>query len=134
MSLITWSEDLSVNIPSIDAQHKKLVELVNRLHDATIAHEGDQSKKKILDELIDYTKTHFANEEKLMSTHQYPAFSTHKKEHDRLTRQVMFIYRNFTAGQPVLTVTFMNFLKDWIADHIKGSDKKYGPYLANKGV
>jgi len=28
----------------------------------------------------------------------------------------------------------MVFLKDWLFQHILGSDKKYGPYLNERGI
>jgi len=63
---------LSVNIQSIDEQHKKLVALVNNLNDAMSSGKGQLIMGKILDDLVAYTKTHFATEERLMTTHTYP--------------------------------------------------------------
>ncbi|MGD1075133.1 MAG: bacteriohemerythrin [Thermodesulfovibrionales bacterium] len=134
MALITWSDDLSVNIGSIDAQHKKLVALVNTLHDAMSSGKGQQALGKILDELIEYTKSHFATEERLMTTHVYPGYLSHKKEHDGLTQQVLTVHQDFKAGKPVITVEIMRFLKDWLSRHIQGTDKKYSPFLISKGV
>lgn len=125
---------MSVNIRSIDDQHKKLVALVNNLHDAMSAGKGQQVLGKILDELIEYTKTHFATEERLMIAHTYPGYLSHKKEHDGLTQQVIAIHQDFKAGKPVITVEIMRFLKDWLGRHIKGTDQKYGPFLISKGV
>jgi hemerythrin len=134
MALITWSDDLSVNIGSIDNQHKKLVALVNNLHDAMSTGKGQQALGKILDELIEYTKTHFVTEERLMTAHSYPGYLSHKKEHDGLTQQVLSVHRDFKSGKPVITVEIMRFLKDWLSTHIKGTDQKYGPFLISKGV
>jgi hemerythrin len=134
MSLIVWSKDLSVNIHSIDEQHKKLVALVNNLYDAMSSGKGQQIMGTILDELVAYSKTHFATEERLMMTHTYPGYLIHKKEHDNLTQQVVGLHQDFKAGKPVITVALMSFLKDWLSKHIKGTDQKYSPFLINKGV
>ncbi|HET6513967.1 MAG TPA: bacteriohemerythrin [Thermodesulfovibrionales bacterium] len=134
MSLITWSNDLSVNIGSIDEQHKRLVSLVNSLHDAMSSGKGKEIMGKILDELIEYTKTHFATEERLMTAHTYPGYLTHKKEHDGLTKEVLSFHEDFKSGKSVVSVEIMRFLKDWLAKHIKGTDQKYGPFLISKGV
>jgi hemerythrin len=134
MALIVWSNDLIVNIHSIDEQHKKLVTLVNNLNDAMSSGKGQQIMGKILDNLVAYTKTHFATEERLMTTHTYPGYLIHKKEHDNLTQQVVSLHQDFKEGKPVITVALMSFLKDWLGKHIKGTDQKYSPFLINKGV
>jgi len=134
MPLISWSNDLSVSIRSIDDQHKKLVSLVNNLHEAMSAGQGQQIMGNILDELVEYTKSHFAIEERLMTANSYPGYLIHKKEHDKLTQQVLDIHREFKSGKPVITIVVMNFLKDWLSQHIKGSDKRYSPFLIGKGV
>jgi hemerythrin-like metal-binding protein len=89
---------------------------------------------KILDDLVAYAKTHFATEERLMTTHTYPGYLIHKKEHDNLTQQVVSLHQDFKEGKPVITVALMSFLKDWLGKHIKGTDQKYSPFMINKEV
>jgi len=134
MPLVTWSDDLSVNIRSIDDQHRQLLSLVNSLHDAMSSGMGQDVIGKTLDELVAYTKNHFANEERLMKAYAYPGYMIHKREHDMLTRQVVNLHQDFMSGKPVITVELMRVLKDWLTIHIKGSDQKYGPFLISKGV
>ncbi|MCC6132451.1 MAG: hemerythrin, partial [Acidobacteria bacterium] len=55
MSLITWSDELSVGVSAFDNQHKRLVALINELHDAMSAGKGSKVLGKILSELADYT-------------------------------------------------------------------------------
>jgi hemerythrin len=134
MALISWNQDLSVQVEQFDNQHKELVGLVNDLHDAMASGKGNTVLGKTLTKLIDYTKTHFAAEEKLMKQHSYPGYLSHKMEHDTLTRKALEIKTTFDSGKMVMSVELMNFLKDWLTKHIKGVDKKYGPFLNNKGI
>lgn len=134
MPLINWSENLSVNIKEIDDQHKRLVTMLNELHDAMKAGRGNDSLRKIFDGLLQYVGTHFATEEKYMSMHSYPGYTAHKGEHAKLTEKVLDLKKRFEQGAPVLTVEVMNFLKEWLQNHIIGTDKKYGPFLNNKGI
>jgi hemerythrin len=134
MALISWNQDLSVQVAQFDNQHKELVGLVNELHDAMASGKGNTVLGKTLAKLIDYTKTHFAAEEKLMKQHSYPGYLSHKMEHDTLTRKALEIKTTFDSGKMVMSVELMNFLKDWLTKHIKGVDKKYGPFLNNKGI
>ncbi|MEW6117819.1 MAG: bacteriohemerythrin [Nitrospirota bacterium] len=134
MALMTWSDALSVNIKEIDEQHKKLVGMINDLHDAMKVGKGTDVTGAILTGLVQYVATHFATEEKLMKAHSYPEFLKHKTEHENLTKQALELQKQFGEGKPVLTVELMNFLKNWLTNHIQGTDKKYGPFLNGKGI
>jgi hemerythrin len=134
MAFMDWSESLDVGIGSINEQHKKLVGLVNDLHDAIGKGEGKDALGKTLDGLIDYTKTHFAYEEQLFSKTGYSDAASHKQEHDKLCATVVDVQEKFKAGGGDLSGEVMTFLKDWLLNHIQGTDKKYGPHLSSSGV
>jgi hemerythrin len=134
MALMEWSPVLSVNVKKFDDQHKKLVDLVNQLHDAMKAGEGNTMLGVVLQSLISYTGSHFADEEKMMQAHTYPDFAKHKAEHEKLVKQVLELQQKAQAGNSILTMSVMNFLKDWLAKHIQGEDKKYGVYFNGKGI
>lgn len=134
MPLFEWSPDLSVNIKEIDAQHKKLIDILNLLHDSMRTGRGKDVMGKVLKDLTDYTVYHFNTEERLFEKHGYPEYRMHKRQHDDLTEQVVEIKKKFEAGQVAITVELMTFLKNWLNDHIRQSDKKYGAFLNSKGV
>jgi hemerythrin len=129
-----WSPTFSVKIKKFDDQHKKLVDLVNQLHDAMKAGQGNAMLGVVLQSLITYTATHFKDEEQMMQTHGYPDLPRHKSEHEKLVKQVLDLQKKFQEGGSVLTMTVMSFLKDWLITHIQGEDKKYGVYLNGKGI
>lgn len=82
MALIAWSDKLSVQVRQFDEEHKKLIVMVNQLHDAMKEGKGKQVVGDVLNGLISYTKNHFAAEERLMKAHAYPDYEQHKKEHN----------------------------------------------------
>jgi hemerythrin-like metal-binding protein len=98
------------------------------------AGKGNDVIGPILSDLLSYTAFHFATEEKLFQEYVYPDYPLHKKEHDNLSNKVKAFISDFRTGKIALTIDVMNFLKDWLRNHILGSDKKYGPFLINKGV
>lgn len=135
MPLMEWTDKLSVGVSQFDNEHKKLVAMVNDLFDAVQGGRGKEALAKILDGLIAYTKTHFANEERYFQQHGYPDLAAHKAEHDALAKQVMEVQRKYHSGATAtLSMEVMNFLKNWLVRHIQGTDKKYGPFLNGKGV
>jgi hemerythrin len=125
---------MSVGVKVIDDDHKNLLGLANKLWDSIIAQRGKQVLGDILDELVKYTTFHFEREEQLFAYTSYPDAARHKKEHDDLTKQVLAIQKRYKDGAPALTLEVMNFLKDWLYDHILGSDGRFGPYLNSKGI
>ena len=134
MALITWSDKLSVKIQSIDDQHKKLVDLLNKLNDAMAKGAAKEILKPVLDELISYTKTHFAFEEKLFAQHGYPKTEDHKKEHLALTTKALELQQGLSAGKITITLDTMIFLTDWLSKHIQGTDMQYSGFFIEKGV
>src|SRR3954470_24863149 len=84
---------------------------------------------KTLDRLVQYTAMHFAHEERLMRSHHYPNLAVHQAEHQSLTAQVLKFQADFQAGKATMTIQLLQFLKDWLEKHIKGSDTKYVPFL-----
>lgn len=134
MPLITWNETLSVGISQFDAEHKKMIEMINTLHEAMKEGKGREVLGRILEELVAYTRTHFETEEKVMKQNSYPDLAEHQKQHDKLVMEVAKIVKNYHSGNEPLPATVMQFLVDWLTTHINGMDKKYGPYLKGKGV
>jgi hemerythrin len=134
MALFAWNEKYSVNIREIDDQHKKLIGLVGRLNDAMREGKGKQTLDDVLRNLIQYTKTHFAAEERLMKTHGYPDFESHRAKHQALTDKVAHIYREYQDGKATITLEVMNFMENWVDRHIMGTDQQYAPFLNSKGL
>ncbi len=133
MPFMQWTSALDLGIAPFDDQHKKLVVLLNSLYDAMRAGQGKDALGKILDGLVSYTRTHFADEERYLALQGYPGLEGHKLEHDALTRQVLDVQKRYkTGGGGTLTLDVLDFLKRWLAEHIQGSDKRYGAFVAGK--
>jgi hemerythrin len=135
MPLMTWTEKLSVGVAVLDEDHKRLVSMVNELYDAMQAGHGKETLGRILNDLVHYTKEHFAREEKLFAQSVYPAALAHKHEHDALTQQVIEVQQKYMSGAgAALSIDVLRFLKSWLINHIQGSDQKYRPHLNAKGI
>lgn len=132
MAYIEWEDSFSVGVEIFDNEHKKLIEIINRLHLALLMKETDAVMGKTLKDLIDYTITHFAHEEDNMSKTTYPDFFKHKKEHDELIKKVQEYKAQIDSGKTTISLSIMNFLKDWLMSHILGTDMKYKIFFAGK--
>jgi len=127
--LFGWSEKYSLKIKEIDLQHMKLIGMISRLDEAMRKGEGRQATGGILKELIDYTRAHFAFEERLMKTHSYPEYEEHKTKHEKMTLKVLDIQKQYEEGKINITFELMKFLENWVDKHILGTDMKYAPLL-----
>jgi hemerythrin len=134
MALIKWETGYNLNISKIDMQHKKLVSLINDLHEAMLTGKGKEAVGTIIFKLVEYTKTHFTDEENLFDRHGYTGSMMHKDEHKKFVEEISKFSNDFGKGDIMLSMKVMNFLKEWLVKHIKGTDAKYAPLLISNGV
>jgi len=132
--ILVWDDSLVVGIKDIDAQHKILVRMICELHEAMRTGKGKAQVEHIVKGLEDYAVEHFGFEESLMEKYKYPGYLNHRKEHDAFVEKVMAFGEEFRANKTALTTEIMDFLKNWLVGHIKGTDKKYAPFFHDRGV
>lgn len=133
MKWIEFSDDMKLGVPAMDAQHSKLVDLINDLMAADA--EGHDSEKiaEILEQLSDYIVVHFRAEEKLLETVDFPDLVGHKKRHVEFIQRVEGLKRDFEAGEVAVGVELLVFLTGWLTDHIKGEDRHYAKLARERG-
>jgi len=133
-SYVEWKDEYSVGIDSIDQQHKKLLGLINQLQTAVDYSTGDEFEREALDELVDYTKTHFTYEEGLMEQNDYPDYEPHKAQHVEMIKKVDEVLAEYAKDHETAMSNAVEYLKGWLINHINGTDKQYSSFLIDKGV
>jgi len=133
-NLFSWTEKYAVKVAKLDHEHQNLFKVVNELNDALAAGKGREVVAGVLKRLIDYTATHFKNEEALMAKHNYPGLAAHRVEHQTLVEQVLKFQADFTAGKHEVAVSLLPFLQNWLKNHILHTDKNYSQFLNDHGV
>ena len=58
----------------------------------------------------------------------YPELEKHKRLHVAFTDEANQFHDKFYSGQSIPTEQLMEFLWNWLLDHIMSADKKYGLY------
>lgn len=129
MKKITWDESLSVDGGEIDEDHRRLVDLFNMLSRAV--EEGDAAEyiDAVLEELISCTIWHFRHEERLMLMYKYDGLEAHKDEHNDLIESVRELQQKFHKENKLLINEDIEYLEDWLTQHILGQDMRLGFYL-----
>ena len=121
MPRMVWQDDLNTGIKVIDNQHRRIVEMINHLHDA-MAHRDRQEIGDILDELVDYTLSHFTFEESLMEDAGYEFTRAHKRVHEVFVKRVSDYRLRFRAGEDIGN-ELLHTLSHWLFNHIRNDDK-----------
>lgn len=134
MPLITWGPKIETGIRIIDAQHKRLVEIINELNEALKEERSNELMGATLNELVDYTRTHFGTEARLLSNHKYADLKEHQHEHRIFTDQVVMYRDWYEAGSKKVDQAVMDFLREWLIKHITTSDRAYVDTLLKAGV
>ena len=126
---------MSVGVASLDDDHKKLIGIINELHDGIVAGHKKEILAAVLDQLVDYTKFHFTKEEELFLKTKYLGASTHMMEHASFVSRITNLQERLkSAPVAMLDLELMSYLRNWLLTHIQGSDKKYGPRLNASGI
>jgi hemerythrin len=115
-------------------QHKKLLGLINNMQTAVNYKTDTAFELETLDELVNYTRTHFKYEEDMMEQNDYPHFMTHRAEHERMIARVDEVLQEYQRDKEAAMQNAIDFLRDWLINHINGTDKQYSSFLIDKGV
>lgn len=120
---ILWTDDLNTGIDVIDRQHRRIVDYINDLELAK-AKQDREAVGKVLDELVDYTLSHFAFEESLQEEAGYKYCKPHKKVHDLFVRRVNDYLERFRLGDDIVD-EIHHMLTSWLINHIRRDDADY---------
>jgi hemerythrin len=133
MSLVAWSEDLTIGSAAVDNDHRKLFSLVNYLYDSMVLGRNEPDVEEFVDSLIVYARQHFQLEEDIFDKTQFPDKDLHKKEHEDLIDQLRDVVIKYKSGASTSQILEMiGFLNKWMIEHIRKSDMKYAPYLKGR--
>lgn len=131
--LVRWRPQLMLGIPELDADHHRLVDLVNQADAAVRSGAPRLRIGEVLVALLAYTKEHFAREEKVMRALDFPGYDAHKACHDELVDQLKTVAAHFVDGDTnAVGAETLKFLADWLVDHIIGEDLQIRNYARGK--
>jgi hemerythrin len=134
MSFANWTDSYSVKVQRIDDQHKKLFTIINELHEGMKAGRGKDVLQSVLDQLLRYTEQHFTDEEALLQQSGYPALNAHMATHQQFVNKVKGFSKDFQSGAAAISVNILEFLRNWLAQHIMGTDQQYSAALNAHGI
>lgn len=135
MTIFRWHDHYAIGHDTVDAQHRKLIDIINNLHSLLNNDEPDHPREgaaSVFDQLAEYVVMHFAYEEQLMVDAGYPIEKVvaHKMQHNVLLGRVQQVVHAYEEGDKEVLEELLPFLYgDWLIEHICHSDKEYAEYL-----
>jgi hemerythrin len=133
-ALLRWGRDYTLGIGEMDRQHEVLVIILDDLYTHIYLRKNREDLKRILDRLSRHVKSHFANEERYFDLFRYDNSAAHKKEHIDLLEKTADFNRRFNEGKDEITEALLDFLEDWMLDHVDRMDRKYVACFRANGV
>jgi len=129
--IIKWDEDkFDVGVELFNKHHKRLVDLLNLLHSVIDSTNNKKHVEIIFNELAKYTVYHFEAEEKAMEMYNYNHFALHQIEHKKFVSTVVDSIERYKQGITMVEVIkLLDFLREWIINHILKSDMKYKEFF-----
>ena len=132
---LQWTNALSVGVAQIDGQHQELFRRAGQLLDTLEA--GKRAEVlELIDYLHEYATTHFGLEETWMRETLYPGYVRHKAEHDRFIADLRLLSRDLDDTVPRALAPFQlgRWLAQWLKEHVSGTDRELGRYLARRSA
>lgn len=127
--MYSWTDAYSVNVEKLDDQHKQYFRLLEDMHQGMQAGQGQAMLGIVLEKLVGYVTLHFSAEEQAMRDANYPNFFLHKRQHDEFALKIAKTVKQFKAGDVDITLDLMDYLNNWLVNHIQKADKQYAPYM-----
>ena len=124
-----------LDVPTIDVQHRELVNKLNRLNDAVENNESREEIYRIIDEVITFTRLHFATEERLMLESGYPEIEAHKEKHRQLIQEALHLKQKLDyVGEELFTEWFKHWPFANVLAHIQYADKQIIAHVTQRVV
>ena len=123
------------NVSTIDQQHQVLVGMLNGLNDAVKNKASRNDIYRIIDEIIAYTRLHFATEERLMAQSGYSDVEFHKDKHRELMQDALHLKEKLTdVGEEMFTDWFNHWPFTRVLAHIQFADQQFEEQLLKNDI
>lgn len=129
-----WSNEYSVNVRVLDDQHKRLFFLVDSLTKAMHEGKGNDIIQSVIDELTQYTVSHFKEEEAILVKINYPKTQYHIIEHKNFINKLNSFKQEVGTKHMGVSINVLGFLRDWLVNHILHKDKDYSNFMKMNNI
>lgn len=129
-----WKDNYELGIKEIDAQHQYFVSLINKLYNEILLGSAHKTLDETFVELINYAEEHFQTEERYFKEFSYIESEAHIDEHHHLKNSLTAMQTNFINQKNDMSFDLIDFLEDWLINHIETVDRRYVACFQENGV
>jgi hemerythrin-like metal-binding protein len=134
LNKLIWDEKYSVGVQIIDNQHKEMFKTINELIETLEYMPSKEQVDKIIESLIAYKKFHFATEEKYFAEFGYEGGDEHIAKHNEFSDKLEKLTVESKGDSVDLAFKLVDFLEDWLIDHLMITDQKYVECFKGHGL
>jgi hemerythrin len=116
----------------VNQEHAAFLRSLNKLHSAMIQGKEKSVTGALLRELPASVRDHFATEESLMKSTNYPRLAEHRARHEEFTRQLNEFVTLLERGDRGLSILLLVSMREHISAHIQKDDQAYVPWLTEQ--
>ena len=136
---IHWRDGLSVGNEIIDGDHKRLISIINCAEQVINESGSRRELERVLKDLDQYTKEHFAREEALQRAVGYPFHEAHLLEHAGLIDALQRIRDRVSGAKDCYAYEralsgLCELLENWLMNHVITHDLRMRPFVEKKRV
>ena len=133
---VLWKEKYELGNEQVDGQHRQLFVLVGKLIESCELGSDTAKLKETLDFLVNYTVSHFADEEILQLRCNYPDYERHKQLHEDFKDTALSLVQRFeeSGSSAELSRDVNKIIAKWLINHIMREDKKIGEHIHSISV
>lgn len=131
---IAWKDEYDLGIASIDAQHRKIIDIINGLAKFMKQDASSEDVARTIEGMHRYAEEHLAYEERLFEECGYAETDDHREEHDTFRETIAEFRERMRANNPIVAIELLGYLEDWLLGHILVSDRKYVETFKSYGV
>ncbi len=134
---LVWREDFATGVAEIDEQHMILVHTLNEAATKLKHDTSQETLEQITQDLLSYALYHFETEEELMQRYGYAeagddAAEQHLSQHRAFSAKVVSVRDGLKSGMKIAASDLLDFLNNWLVNHILNTDKKLGAFIVAK--
>jgi hemerythrin len=136
--LLVWNDSYATGVEEIDEQHMILVHTLNEASEKLARDSDIETLEQITQDLLSYALYHFETEEELMQEYGYNETETeteaqeHLLQHRSFSAKVVAVREGISSGTPIEPADLLEFLNNWLVNHILKTDMKLGAFIKSR--
>lgn len=125
MACVKWNNSYNLGVDEIDAQHRRLIDSMNKLCDSLDKGQENYVIDEVLEEMKDYALDHLSTEENYFNEFHYEKSDEHKAQHNLFREKVASLVNDLQNNKEVVVSETIGFLGQWFVEHIQSHDREY---------